>query len=92
MERWPPMTVKATLTAGFPEARRIADFLDRDFAEDGGVVALVKTGPESWQVPSVLPAFSSIFHPFRSRADGIERKDNNQTTNQFHDTPQEKHG
>ena len=49
------MTVKATLTAGFPEARRIADFLDRDFAEDGSVVALVETGPESWQVDAYFP-------------------------------------
>jgi ribosomal protein L11 methyltransferase len=44
------MTVKVTLAAAFPEARRIADFLDRDFAETGGVVALVEIGPESWRI------------------------------------------
>ena len=49
------MTVKATLAAAFPEARRIADFLDRDFAETGGVVALVETGPESWRVDAYFP-------------------------------------
>ena len=49
------MTVRATLAAAFPEARRIADFLDRDFAEKGGIVALVETGPESWQVDAYFP-------------------------------------
>ena len=49
------MTVKATFAAAFPEARRIADFLDRDFAETGGVVALVETGPESWRVDAYFP-------------------------------------
>ena len=49
------MTVKATLAAAFPEARRIADFLDRDFAETGGVVALSEIGPESWQVDAYFP-------------------------------------
>jgi ribosomal protein L11 methyltransferase len=44
------MTVKATLAAAFPEARRISEFLDRDFAEKGGVVALSEIGSESWQV------------------------------------------
>jgi len=49
------MTVRATLAAAFPEARRIADFLDRDFAEDGGVVALVEIDPEHWQVDAYFP-------------------------------------
>jgi ribosomal protein L11 methyltransferase len=49
------MTVKATLAAAFPEARRIYDFLDRDFAESGGVVALVELGPELWQVEVYFP-------------------------------------
>ena len=49
------MTVKATVAAAYPEARRIADFLDRDFADAGGVVALVETGPESWQVDAYFP-------------------------------------
>ena len=49
------MTVKATLAAAFPEARRIADFLDRDFAEKGGVVALVEIDPECWQVDAYFP-------------------------------------
>ncbi len=49
------MTVKVTLAAAFPEARRIADFLDRDFAENGGVVALVETGPERWQIDAYFP-------------------------------------
>ncbi|MDH3195763.1 MAG: 50S ribosomal protein L11 methyltransferase [Hyphomicrobiales bacterium] len=49
------MTVKATLTAAFPEARRIAEFLERDFADDGGVVALVEIDPESWQVDAYFP-------------------------------------
>ncbi len=44
------MTVKASLAAAYPEARRIAEFLDRDFAEDGGVVSLVEIYPERWQV------------------------------------------
>jgi ribosomal protein L11 methyltransferase len=49
------MTVKVTLAAAFPEARRIADFLDRDFAETGGVVALVEIGPESWRIDAYFP-------------------------------------
>jgi ribosomal protein L11 methyltransferase len=49
------MTVKATLAAAFPEARRISEFLDRDFAEKGGVVALSEIGPESWQVDAYFP-------------------------------------
>jgi len=49
------MTVKAILAAAFPEARRIADFLDRDFAEKGTVVALVEIGPESWQIDVYFP-------------------------------------
>ena len=34
------MTVKATLTAAFPEARRISNFLERDWGEAGAVVSL----------------------------------------------------
>ena len=49
------MTVKATLVAAFPEARRIADFLDRDFAEKGSVVALVEIDPERWRVDAYFP-------------------------------------
>jgi ribosomal protein L11 methyltransferase len=49
------MTVKVTLAAAFPEARRIADFLDRDFAETGGVVALVEIGPERWRIDAYFP-------------------------------------
>jgi ribosomal protein L11 methyltransferase len=49
------MTVKASLAAAYPEARRIAEFLDRDFAENGSVVALVELGPERWQVEVYFP-------------------------------------
>ena len=34
------MTVKATLTAAFPEARRISNFLERDYGEAGVAVSL----------------------------------------------------
>ena len=42
------MTVKATITCAFPEARRIAAFLERDYQEDGAVVSLVEISEKDW--------------------------------------------
>ena len=44
------MTLKATLTAAFPEARRISDFLERDWSEDGVVVSLDERPDGLWSV------------------------------------------
>ena len=44
------MTLKATLTAAFPEARRISNFLERDYADSGVVVSLDERPDGSWSV------------------------------------------
>src|SRR5882757_6624931 len=44
------MTLKATLTAAFPEARRISNFLERDYGGDGVVVSLDERVDGSWSV------------------------------------------
>ncbi len=43
------MSSTARLVAAFPEARRIAEFLERDFADEGAAVSLSDTG-DAWQV------------------------------------------
>jgi ribosomal protein L11 methyltransferase len=44
------VTLKATLTAALPEARRISNFLERDFGEDGVVVSLDERAEGAWSV------------------------------------------
>src|SRR5688500_14305564 len=44
------MTFKATLTAAFPEARRISNFLERDWADAGVVVSLDERADGLWSV------------------------------------------
>ena len=44
------MTLKATLSAALPEARRISNFLERDFGEDGVVVSLDERPDGCWAV------------------------------------------
>jgi ribosomal protein L11 methyltransferase len=44
------MTLKATLTAALPEARRISNFLERDWAEQSVVVTLDERPDGSWSV------------------------------------------
>jgi ribosomal protein L11 methyltransferase len=44
------VTLKATLTAAFPEARRISNFLERDYADSGVVVSLDERPDGSWSV------------------------------------------
>jgi ribosomal protein L11 methyltransferase len=44
------VTVKATLTAGFPEARRISNFLERTWAESGAVISLDERPDGLWSV------------------------------------------
>jgi ribosomal protein L11 methyltransferase len=44
------MTIRATLTAAFPEARRISNFLERDYGGDGVVVSLDEKPGGLWSV------------------------------------------
>lgn len=44
------MTLKATLTAAFPEARRISNFLERDYGEAGVAVSLDEGAEGVWSV------------------------------------------
>lgn len=44
------MTLRATLTAGFPEARRISNFLERDFGDRGVAVSLDERPDGAWTV------------------------------------------
>lgn len=44
------MTIRATLLAALPEARRISDFLQRDWGEDGVVVSLDERPGGLWSV------------------------------------------
>ena len=44
------MTLKATLVAALPEARRISNFLERDYGEAGAVVSLDERPDGLWSV------------------------------------------
>ena len=44
------MTVRATLTAAFPEARRISNFLERDYGDAGVIVSLDERPDGLWTV------------------------------------------
>ena len=44
------MTLKATFVTAFPEARRISNFLERDFGEAGVAVSLDERPGDSWSV------------------------------------------
>ena len=44
------MTIKSTFTAAFPEARRISNFLERDYSEAGVAVSLDELPDGSWAV------------------------------------------
>ncbi|MHA1189822.1 MAG: 50S ribosomal protein L11 methyltransferase, partial [Alphaproteobacteria bacterium] len=48
------MSVIARLTAGRPEARRIAEFLERDFGDNGVAVAFFEAGKD-WSVEAWFP-------------------------------------
>ncbi len=48
------MTVKATFTAAYPEARRIAEFLERDHAESGVAVSLSEADAQTWAVEAYV--------------------------------------
>ncbi len=50
------MTIKATLTAAFPEARRISNFLERDYGEDGVAVSLDERPDGLWSVDAYFEA------------------------------------
>ncbi len=50
------MTLKATLTAAFPEARRISNFLERDYGEDGVAVSLDERADGFWSVDAYFEA------------------------------------
>ena len=50
------MTLKATLTAAFPEARRISNFLERDYGGDGVAVSLDERGDGLWSVDAYFEA------------------------------------
>jgi ribosomal protein L11 methyltransferase len=50
------MTIKATLTAGFPEARRISNFLERDYGGDGVAVSLDERPDGLWSVDAYFEA------------------------------------
>jgi ribosomal protein L11 methyltransferase len=48
------MSATVRLAAAFPEARRIAEFLERDFADDGVAVSLFE-GTDTWLVEAWFP-------------------------------------
>lgn len=50
------MTLKATITAALPEARRISNFLERDWGEDGVVVSLDERPDDQWAVDAYFEA------------------------------------
>lgn len=50
------MTLKATLLAALPEARRISNFLERDWGEDGVVVSLDERSESLWAVDAYFEA------------------------------------
>ena len=48
------MSATVRMAAAFPEARRIAEFLERDFADDGVAVSLFE-GPDTWLIEAWFP-------------------------------------
>jgi ribosomal protein L11 methyltransferase len=50
------VTIKATLTAALPEARRISNFLERDWSEAGVAVSLDERPDGSWTVDAYFEA------------------------------------
>jgi ribosomal protein L11 methyltransferase len=52
------MTVRANLIAAFPEARRISNFLERDYSEDGVVVSLDDRADGLWSVDAYFESGS----------------------------------
>jgi ribosomal protein L11 methyltransferase len=50
------MTIRASITAAFPEIRRIANFLERDYGEDGVVVSLDERPDGSWAAEAYFAA------------------------------------
>jgi ribosomal protein L11 methyltransferase len=50
------VTFKATLTAAYPEARRISNFLERDFGDNGVVVSLDERSDGLWSVDAYFEA------------------------------------
>jgi len=50
------VTVRATILAAFPEARRISDFLHRDWADRGVVVSLDEQDAQTWSVDAYFPS------------------------------------
>src|SRR5689334_14894425 len=50
------MTLKVTLTAAFPEARRISNFLERDYGAEGAVVSLDERPDGVWSVDAYFEA------------------------------------
>jgi len=43
------MSATVRLAAAFPEARRMADFLERDFGDEGVAVSLIE-GSDTWLI------------------------------------------
>jgi ribosomal protein L11 methyltransferase len=50
------MTVKATITAALPEARRMSNFLERDYAEEGAVVSFFEQSEGLWEIEAYFAA------------------------------------
>ena len=50
------MTLRATLRAALPEARRISSFLERDWGEHGAIVSLDERPDGSWSVDAYFEA------------------------------------
>src|SRR5688500_6514954 len=50
------MTIKASFTTAFPEARRISNFLERDWGDDGVVVSLDERTDGLWSVDAYFGA------------------------------------
>ena len=50
------MTLKATITAALPEARRISNFLERDWGGQGVVVSLDERSGDQWSVEAYFEA------------------------------------
>jgi len=50
------MTLKATFVSAFPEARRISNFLERDYGEDGVAVSLDERSDGLWSVDAYFEA------------------------------------
>jgi ribosomal protein L11 methyltransferase len=50
------VTLRATLTAAYPEARRISNFLERDFGDNGVAVSLDERADGVWSVDAYFDA------------------------------------